>query len=62
MYITHNKEGRGLNTSLHQRKKILEKEFNQIKGILEEQYNVGPTQSNDPYIKKILEILQEKNC
>jgi len=43
-----------------QRKRILKNEWNQICGILEKHYNVPKTQNNDPYIKKILEILQNQ--
>jgi len=48
------------NIPVKQRKRILENEWNQICGILEKHYNVPKTQNNDPYIKKILEILKKQ--
>lgn len=43
---------------MHQRKKILQEEWNKIQGHLEDKHGVKPSQSNDPYIKKILEIVE----
>jgi len=51
---------KGKKTAVKQRKRILKNEWNQICGILEKHYNVPKTQNNDPYIKKILEILQNQ--